>query len=753
MLLAFGLGSGIAHSQQQTNNNENSNNNDVASPTAQVELNPAMSCAVQKVEFVAPDMPDKTIVVKSKMATIVRGQLAKFEQGVSIASNKSLITADKANITNAGEQINASGSVQYTDQMLQVNSESVDINGRDNSLRMQKTDYKLASVNGRGGASALSISESEGVTLEDVSFTTCPLGSDDWRIQASEISIERDKPVGQAYNTRFYIGDVPIFYLPYFAFPLTTERQTGFLFPRFGSSSSTGLEWEQPFYWNIAPNMDATISPRIMTKRGTQLKIEYRYLYNNNSGELQLEYLPNDRKSSSDNRYFYRYVHRGKLADNWTIAADVSGLSDDNYIIDLGSDYYSQADTHLYRQVGVNYFSDSLDFTLAVRDFTTIGNNPNNYRTLPQANLAYSTSISDYLELNLDSEVTYFENDDAQLPDALRVHIAPFFSAPYQRAWGELLAEVGVLHTQYKQDLKGQVNGLSENVSRTLGQARLYGSLIFDKQQTVFQKQYTWTIEPKAQYLYTGYEDQSNIALYDSTPLLTNFSNLFRGQEFTGLDRINDNNQIAIGATTRLINEDDSDVLTASIAQIIYLKNARLIDTNREENRSAIVTEIDWQVNQNWFLHSDLQVGNQSTKIERSSVSAEYRLTPDKFVQLNHRYIRNLSNERIDQVGLTASWPIAKNWHWVGRHYRDLERSRSIESFIGLEYESCCWSVRFSYKRNLAARYSNDGLRDLNEYDSGFALQIIFKGMGSAKRKVDMLDQGLFGHQQPFSLY
>lgn len=709
------------------------------------------SCKAPTFTYQAPKNNSGDIVVKSESALVVKDELAVFEGDVSIVSPSSTITADSANILDSGREIKASGDVQYTDSLLQVNSEGVEVNSNLKLLQMQETNYKIAGINGRGGADILSISQERGVTLEDVSFTTCPEGGEDWKIQASKISIEKDMPFGEAYNTRFYLGGVPVFYLPYFAFPITTERQTGFLFPQFGSTSSTGLEWEQPFYWNIAPNMDATISTRLMTNRGLQLKSEFRYLFNNHAGELQVEYVPNDsNRLAEKERYFYRYLHRGKLNDNWSISADISDISDNNYIIDLGSDYYNQADTHLYRQAGLNYHSDDIDFSVFVRDFTTIGISTSNYRAMPEAKLNYIGELNDYFNVGVKSELAYFENDDLSSPDALRFHIEPSLSLPYQRAWGELLAQASILHTHYKQDLKEQDLALDEEVNRTLGQLRLYGSLIFEKSQNVFGTPYTLTVEPKAQYLFTSFEDQSRIGLYDSTPLLTNFNNLFRGQEFTGLDRINDNNQVTFGTTSRLIDASNKEVLVASVAQILYIQESELIDGRREGNRSAIAAELDWQVNQNWFLHSDIQVGNQSNRVERSSFSTEYRLGDDKLIQINHRYIRELSDERIDQVGVTASWPIAENWHWVGRYYRDLKRSRSIESFMGIEYESCCWALRLTLRRNLATRYNNDGVRDLNEFDSGIALQFIFKGMGNSNKKVDMLSQGLFGYRQPF---
>ena len=712
-----------------------------------------INCTAPTFFYNAPTNNTDNITVKSTSALLVKDALAVFEGNVSIIGPSSTITADSANILDNGREITANGNVQYTDALLQVNSEGVEVNSNLKLLQMQQTNYKIAGINGRGGAELLSISEEQGISLEDVSFTTCPLGQEDWKIQASEISIETGMPFGEAYNTRFYVGGVPVFYLPYFAFPITTERQTGLLFPQFGSSSSTGLEWEQPFYWNIAPNMDALISTRLMTNRGLQFKTEFRYLFDNHTGELQLEYLPSDNDEVNDKeRYFYRYIHRGKINDNWSVSADISDISDNNYIIDLGSDYYNQADTHLNRQAGVNYNSQALDFSIFLRDFTTIGTSVSNYKALPEAKLQYTNSLNEWLDVGVNSELAYFENDSIESPNALRFHIEPSISLPYQRAWGELLAQASVIHTYYKQDLKEQPLPLDEKVSRTLGQARLYGSLIFEKPQRLLGNEYTLTLEPKAQYLYTSFEDQSRIGLYDSTPLLTNFNNLFRGQESTGLDRINDNNQVTIGTTSRLIDSNNNEVLVASVGQILYIEEAELIDGRRGVNRSSIAAELDWKVNQNWFLHSDIQVGNQSNVVERSSLSTQYSLGDNKLIKINHRYIRDLSNERIDQVGVTASWPIADNWHWVGRYYRDLQLSRSIESFIGIEYESCCWALRLTARRNLATRYNNSGVRDLNEFDSGIALQFVFKGMGNNNNKVDMLNQGLFGYRQPYVL-
>ncbi|WP_412972293.1 LPS-assembly protein LptD [Glaciecola sp. MF2-115] len=699
--------------------------------------------------------PDKQIKVSSDAAQMIQNRSALFNGNVSITSPTSMINADVAQIDNNGKQVIASGDVLYRDSALEVESQGVELNSDLKLLQMQDTEYQFKETSGRGSANLLSLSGEQGLRLEHVTFTTCPKGGEDWKMAASEIIIGKDSPFGEAYNTKFYLGGVPVFWLPYFAFPVTAERQSGLLFPNIGSSSSTGAEYEQPVYWNIAPNYDATVAPRFMTNRGVQLKTEFRYLFQQNQGELQLEYLPEDTDTTSnDERYFYRYLHQGKISKNWNLNVDFSGISDDNYIVDLGSDYYNRADTHLYRQAGLSYYSSNLDFSIQFRDFDVVGDHPDVYRALPEMKLNYDTDLGEYLEFNLASEAAYFENKLDSKPNAFRVHIEPSLSIPYQRAWGELLAEVSVLQTYYEQELSPvtPVAQLEENVSRTIGQGRLYGSLIFENEDLVLDNQFMLTIEPKAQYLYTSFEEQDNIGLYDTTPLLTTFNNLFRGQEFTGLDRINDNNQFTLGATARLVDQQNREKLVLSIGQIFYLEDSKLISSVRENNRSALAAEFDWQVNQRWFLHSDIQVATQTQKVERSSFATEYRIDDDKLIQMNHRFIRDLSGEKINQFGVSASWPINESWHWVGRWYRDAELSRTTESFAGIQYESCCWAVRVTYQRNLSNRFDDGGLRTTDEFDSGIALQFVIKGIGSRKSNSDMLEQGMFGYRQPYVL-
>ena len=683
------------------------------------------------------------IQVKSEDSEINQDTFARFKGKVEIDSSEAIIKADEALLNRQTQTLDANGNVSFQDNNITVSSQKVQLNRVTNALLIEKSLYQLNKVQGHGKAEKISIGENTGINLIESSFTSCPVNDEVWRIQASNIKITPDQSRGVVENARFYIKDVPVLYLPYFSFPINDQRQSGILYPSISSNSSTGLSVEQPVYWNIAPNYDLTFSPRFMTERGMQLKTEFRYLTEEHTGQVNIEYLPNDQDLNNDTeRYFYRFLHSGKIGENWQINADINGLSDDNYIVDLGSDYYNRADTHLYKTLGLSYFSQSLDFTAQFRDFEVLGDHPDSYRALPEIRLNYLTPIGLGAEFQLNSELAYFESAELDNPTATRFHIAPTVRYPFQNQWSEFLAEATILHTRYLQK-NVQNSTLEKNISRTLGQAKVYGSLAFERPASWFGTEATQTFEPKVQYLYTSFEDQSNIGQYDTTRLFNDFAGLFRGQEFTGLDRISDNNQITVGITSRFIDNNSQERFKLSLGQIFYLKDNQVVDASKNDDRSALAAELDWQIGSKWFAHTQAQVSTITDRVERSSLSLEYQLSQNKIIQINHRYVRDLSSEKINQVGITASWSLAKNWQWVGRWYHDLEQNRTVESYTGVQYESCCWNVSFVAQRYLSNRFDNNGAQSTTEFESGFHVYF-------TSRK--LLRDGLFGYRRPYVL-
>ncbi|WP_246840587.1 LPS assembly protein LptD [Lacimicrobium sp. SS2-24] len=695
---------------------------------------------------------DDNISVKAQEARIQQDKLAQFSGKVEIHSKQGTIQAQQALIDKSARQLKASGDIAFSDNQIYVTSDNMGLDLASGSLSLENTQYQMLGFVGRGQAENIAISNQTGIQLDGVSFTTCPAGQEDWLIKASSISLAPGEIWGEARNTRFYLAGVPVLYLPYFSFPVSEQRQTGLLFPTLSSSDRIGVGYEQPYYWNIAPNYDATLAPRLMSDRGLQLKTEFRYLSDEHQGQLNVEYLHDDRRSDLDDaRYFYRFVHQGQLTQSWQISAEVNGLSDDNYIVDLGSEFYNRADTHLNQTLQLLYFSDDLNFSAQIRDFEIIGNHPNSYRAIPELRLDYHHDLGTLLDFRFDSELAHFENGDENSPSATRLHLAPTLSLPLHNSWGEFIAEGTLLQTFYRQSLPDN-SSLEESVSRTLGRGRLYGAVNFERQIELFGDQMTQTLEPKMQYLYTSYEDQQHIGRYDTSRLLNDYVGLFRGQEFTGLDRISDSNQLTVGLTTRLLDDNESEQLRLSLGQIFYFGDSRLSDNEREEDRSALAAELDWRISSKWFVRSQIQLSSVNQRVERSNLSLDYKLAEDKLVQLNHRYVRDISGNEIDQVGVTASWPLSRQWHWVGRWYKDLSSNRTIESFTGIQYQSCCWALQFVAQRYLSNRFDALGEQSGDEFESGIALQFVFRGFGGKDSARSLLNEGLFGYRHPYFL-
>jgi LPS-assembly protein len=705
---------------------------------------------------------EQTIKVTAGNLKANKEQVAQYTNGVEIVSAESIIKAEQATFDNLNQKLTASGNVQYRDRQIIVGSNAVKLNIASGELLMEENQYDFVEFNGRGEAREITLAENEVLVLENVSFTTCPIDQADWQIEASEIEIERDKKWGTVKNAKFYIADIPVFYLPYFQFPLTDERESGLLpsFDKITTSEVAGFSFEQPIYWNIAPNYDATFSPRILTERGIQFKGQFRYLTRNtnlppdNPNSITLEFLDGDKDTeTNEDRYFYRFVHSSNLNENWVFNADINGLSDDNYIIDFGSDYFNRADTNLFQTLSIDYFSENLDFHAAVRDFEVIGDSPIGYRALPEITLDYRAPDLGAFKFDLYSEFNYFDSSDSSLPTASRLHIAPRIQLPYKSESLELLAETTLLQTFYQQE---QLDGfdLEENVSRTLGQARLFGAINFERESKWKGKKATQTLEPKIQYLYTSFEDQSGIGIFDTTRLINDFEGLFRGQDFTGIDRIADTNQFTLGVTTRILDENNREQLKLSLGQIFFINDNRVLEATNERNRSALATEIDWRIDERWYVHSEVQLSTETEKVERSTLSIDFRASDNKLIQFSHRFIRDLSNEQIDQFGVTASWPISKKWLAIGRWYTDFELNRTIESYFGVQYQSCCWSIHITAQRHLINRFDFFGQQNVNDFDSGINLGFRFL-FGEADRKKasrKLLQDGLFGYRQPYFL-
>jgi LPS-assembly protein len=716
---------------------------------------------------------DDSIRITSKYSSIEKDQLANFSGDVTLIDKNQTIKADQLTFDRLLMEFNALGNIHYQNQNIDILASELNANKHKKSSVMLNTSYQLYGNPGHGSASELQISATDGLNLLDSTYTTCIGDEPDWQIKASAIEISADGSSGEAYNAQVRLFDVPVLYLPYFSFPVSNQRKSGFLYPKIGSSSNSGLEIETPYYWNIAPSIDATITPNYMSKRGMQLKTEFRYLTNLQSGNINVEYLNKDSAltSNDDTRYLARLQHVGTFSDDFRAYVDYTTISDDNYLVDIGSKEYNSNDAYLYQVGELSYFGENWQSTMKIQDFEVLGNHQPSYKTLPHIEISAQQPFTLFSEQTLQgqfelySELTSFEAATKQQVSANRYHVEAGLSFPISTPAWFLNTEFKLMHTYYQQDDIQAGSQLSKNVNRTLPKVRFHGGINFDRTLYLFGENFTQTVEPQIQYLYIPEEDQSDIGLYDTTNLQDDYNGLFRDRSYSGLDRIAGANQYTWGITSRLLDQSNLEIFRLSVGRIQYLSDDNTFDELIDEvnintlvsQQSSVAANLFYRLNHQWQISSDIQYNTRESFTNKSQISLNYQIDKYTSVQLNHRYTRNVSGSSLEQTSLLASFAINTDWAFVGRLTQDLKQDRSLESYAGLQYESCCWAIRIAYHRHINSNLSDDGLFNENrdEFNRGFVLQFIIKGLNAKQGAIgtqEMFDSSIFGYKRPYYL-
>ncbi|CCQ09451.1 Outer membrane protein Imp, required for envelope biogenesis / Organic solvent tolerance protein precursor [Pseudoalteromonas luteoviolacea B = ATCC 29581] len=708
-----------------------------------------------------PNLVANTIDIQADDVELQGTQSAEFNGNVDINTSKMTLRAESALIDKQKGLLHASGPLEYQDKFTKVYSVGLFADLNKNAIQLLGANYQLSDQMGHGGAEKLSVN-ANGIFLENSSFTTCPGEQPFWLIEADDINLSAKEGWGETESTVLRILDVPVVYIPYFTFPIDDRRKSGLLTPTISPSSKYGLEIAAPIYWNLAPNYDATITPRYMSNQGLQLIGEVRYLTPVHEGLMAFEYLGNDKSEPTlDDRYLMHFRQQSDLDANWRANLDVTNISDDNYLTDLESAYATTTDTQLQRTALLSYLGDNWRANIKLQNFEILGDHTESYAAIPQLAFSRKLTVVDGFYWDLSGEVSHFQNSEKVIDSASRIHLEPKVAYRIEdHAWS-FLTETSVLHTYYQQD--GDLTGtpFDESVSRTLPKFRLYGKLNFERDTNLFVEDGIQTLEPQLQYLYTPRRDQSNIGLYDTARLQDDFFGLFRDRRFTSVDRVAEANQFTLGATTRVFNTRNDEVFNFSFGQIFYLNDkvkpseqnlfSEIDDTNYN---ALLAAETMWHWHRRWYLGAGVQYDTDGQNVVQSHVTLDYKGDNNQLVQLNHRYVRDVSGYTIDQVGMFASLPINESWQLIGSYHRDFEAKRSIESFVGVQYESCCFAIQITGRRQIETDLNSSIGQDDAIFNSSIGFNFVLKGLGSTARSdvQNLLKRGIFAYRRPYFL-
>ncbi|MCC4782140.1 LPS assembly protein LptD [Vibrio splendidus] len=665
--------------------------------------------------------------VESDRLEAINGDKAIYSGDVRVTQGNKTILADNVTLHQQENIVVAEGNVNFSDGQIKSISDKATNNLTTDEMTLENTDYEFLCEPGRGNAVYIAKTGKAVYEIEDGSITSCPIGDNAWRLRASSISVDQDEEQATFYNPRFEIQSVPVFYLPYLTVPVGDTRKTGFLYPTVSYGSSDGFEAEVPVYWNLAPNYDLETTFKYMQERGTQLNSKFRYLSDFGSGSIESEYLPDDQKySEKGDRWGAQLQHSGIFQQSWLFEVDYSKVSDIDYFTDLSSGIGNREDGQLLQEGQATYRSQNWDASVLVRDFqvlTTSNNLP--YRLMPQLEYNYyAPEVMDYLDFDLISHISMFDTDASGKPSATRVHVEPGITIPVGNTWGTWTTEARLLGTYYQQDLDGvdtgsgsDYEGLKESTSRVIPEFRSHAGIVLERDTTIVGN-YTQTLEPQVQYLYVPEEDQSEIGLYDTTLLQTDYYGLFRSRKYSGVDRIAAANQVSYGASSRFFDDEYKERLNISFGQIFYIdkdtkQNLNSDDTDKNSNYSSWAVEVDFNYDDYLFYHGGVQYDIDTSAMQLANSTLEYRFAGG-YVQTNYRYVTkeyiedtvdfnvgSITKDGISQAGLLGAYQISPKWNASAQYFYDLTTEEELEWLARLNYKSDCWYIGFTYSNQL----------------------------------------------------
>ena len=701
-------------------------------PYLDLELQPAASDAQDGAA------EDSVEITASSVDVNAAGD-AQFSGEVEIRLPDGTITTQSASRAEGGN-LDALGRVNFVGRDITVFGEDVHYDDASERLSFSSAGFDLPKRPARGSANQIEVNSDGRVSLATVLFTTCPPDNVAWEITARDLNLDINGGVGTARGVKLDFKGVPILYAPYFTFPINNERKSGFLTPDISSRDQTGFDLTVPYYLNLAPNYDLTLEPRYMSKRGTQVATDFRYLLRNSRGDFGFEYLPDDDETQTTRRYSnlqHESLFGGR--DQLEVLAGIEEVSDDAYFEDLGSSLSVTSQTHLNRFVDLTFYAPNWSLLTRVQNYQTIDpvltDTEKPYERVPQMVFG-GRWLGNLLMFDSNTELVNFDRDVGTT--GWRLDSTQELSLRFARAGMFLTPAIALRQTNYWLD--DPAPGEDDLLTRGLPIGSLDMGLKFERDTTRGRRAWVQTLEPRLLYVRVPFEDQSNLPVFDTILPDFNLIQLFRKYQFVGPDRVADTDQLSFGVTTRLVDAANGrERLTATLGQTRYL-NPQLVTLPgtlpTDTDASDYVAELGIGVRDSWALDVAYQWNSETSTTARTETRLEFRPQDDRLFGIGYRYRR----DTLEQGDVSLVWPIAERWRIIGRYsYSFLEKER-LEDFLGWEYEACCWRIRM-VNRNYVSRRTG-------ETDSSISLQLELKGLSQrVTAPDDLLDRGILGYR------
>ncbi len=747
--------------------------------------------------------------MNSNAAEIYDNEIGSYQGRVEVQRADQQASSNAANYDSVSEALDLHGNVFYSEDELSLYTESATLKLASDEARLRDTLFISPTTPIRGRASAIYRDSKTLSRYKDVAYTSCEPGNQDWVVHATDLKMNKVNGDGSAKNAWLEFKGVPVFYSPYLTFPIDDRRQSGFLAPSFGNTKKGGFNLSAPFYWNIAPNYDATLRPRYYTKRGILLAGDFNYLSEKMKGSLNAEYMPDDSLTNKP-RYLASFENKARFTPQISSNIDLNIVSDKAYFSDLGNALSFPYFSNVRSYGDLSYVDKGISLVGRVENYQNIDpaftGRLTPYRRLPQLNLNLSHSFESIpANLGMESEYVYFQHDDSSLAVGHRMDVKPYVSFPLKTASAYVTPKLSLQYTEYMLDR--QKPGLSETIGRTVPIASVDSGLFFEKDVNLFGSSLLHTLEPRLFYLFIPKVNQDDIPIFDSSLYDFQYDSLFRENRFSGTDRVQDANQVTAALTSRLVDSETGlEKLKINIGETLYFKDREvngpvvrvgadfLESPVQTSSFSPLVAELSSQVNKHVSLDGGIQWDPDINEIVRGKANIHLVNNPGEIVNLGFLYRRsNLIKDALDRAlgndsslgapdpnlpaedlarlqlyrdnntvlrsndivssDISFRWPIYDNWFAVGRWQYSFLYNLTQEGFLGLEKENCCWRFRIIGRRYvnniILAANPPPGNDSLSNTQTGIFFQIEFKGLtGLGEKLDDFFAKSIYGYQK-----
>lgn len=696
------------------------------------------------------------IEIKADSADVSVEGKGSLKGNVVVRQGDVELRAGEMQIDKPNQFVKSAGSIEYSDPLVHVTGAGGSYSAA-TGAEFQGAQFDLRERGARGAADSLALTPDGVLHLRKVTFTTCPAAHEAWELKASSITLDTRDQIGTGRNARVDFLGVPLVYLPWVSFPLSSERKSGFLFPSIGSTSSSGFQLAVPYYWNIAPNADFTFQPVEYTKRGPDLGGDLRFLTTDQHGELEWNYLPNDTLyGGSRSRVQLNDV--AELPADVRLTIDAQAVSDVLYFQDFSQSPAGTSTSFLNRSATLSYRDEHWSVDGQAQQYQTIDTtvlvDERPYARVPRLAVDSDYTLFGVLHYGFQSEVVDFQHAPSTvglppLPAGWREDATPGLSLALAGPGYFFRPALAWRATYYQ--LTDTLPGTPTSLSRTLPLASVDTGLVFERESGSHGGR-TLTLEPRIQYLYVPYRDQSALPVFDTGLPDLNVVELFRTNRYVGADRVSDANQLTTGLTSRLLDAlTGRQFLTATIGQSYYFTTPRVTlpgETPVAAPHSDFVAQLAITAFADWNADAGVQWDPDNRRSERTQLNLQYKPAPDAVVNLSYRYERfvqlpefvqgvqlpcnplapiqpgvatGCDSQGFDQVDGSAAWPIHRSWNIFVREVFDLRNHEELERFAGFEYRACCWRLRLGARRYVS---SFTGSRD-----TGIWLQLELAGL------------------------